>query len=247
MATQLKDLKFNDYGVKGTVNSNEGADFTLSGSDVIGYMVTGSGGCGSSGPPVFTKIIACDYSTGCSTDWHFYGYADKAGSADSAAHAANASEATSAGVAGSAYALMTEHGSVAPISYTGGCESDWFFDGKVNKASRAGSANSVYDSDGGSALYYNGGWVLNAVAGSANSVYDSNGGSALYYDGGWVLNAPASYFYDGNSYRYDFSDAVSLPELSKSGGSSATLADVESWIEQFRSSVTGYLVTATIQ
>ena len=224
MATQLKDLKFNDYSVKGTVNSDEGADFTLSGSDVFGYMATGSGSS-----PVFTKIMARDYNTGCSTEWHFYGYADKAATADSA------------------YALITEHGSAAPINYTGGCESSWFFDGGASRAVSAVSAKSVYDSSGGCALYYDSsnGWKLNVVAGSAKSVYDSSVGSALYYDSGkWVLNVPASYF-SGGSGSYSFSGAVSLPTLAKSDGSNATLADVESWIEQFCQSVRGYLVEAT--
>lgn len=77
MATQLKDLQFNDYTMKGAKNGYNGANFTLSATDVIGYM-SGSGGA------TFTSLIS---RAGSSSDdsWYFNGAAKKSDESDVAA------------------------------------------------------------------------------------------------------------------------------------------------------------------
>lgn len=68
MATQLKNLKFSDYTLKG--ETNEGSThFVLGRSDSLGYM------SGTGGSAVYSSII----DNNGSGIWLFHGVADEAG------------------------------------------------------------------------------------------------------------------------------------------------------------------------
>ena len=71
MATQLKDLRFNDYTLKGETN-NSYTHFVLGENDSIGYIETSSGG----GSSEYHPIVGTGGSG--STVWWFHGIADKA-------------------------------------------------------------------------------------------------------------------------------------------------------------------------
>ena len=72
MATQLKNLKFGDYALKGETNSDGGTNYKLGGSDALTYEYTDQGVAQED------PIIDRSWSLGCATVWHFYGGADYA-------------------------------------------------------------------------------------------------------------------------------------------------------------------------
>ena len=74
MAPQLKDLPFNDFTLNGAEHASNGANFTLSTTDAVGYM------SGSGGSATFNSII--DWTgSGETGEWHFYGVAENANKA----------------------------------------------------------------------------------------------------------------------------------------------------------------------
>ena len=76
MATQLKNLKFSDYTLKGETDSS-GTRFVLGGSDSFGYMETLPEG----GSSEYHPIVDHSWVLGCSNVWYFHGGADYAGCA----------------------------------------------------------------------------------------------------------------------------------------------------------------------
>lgn len=78
MATQLKNLKFGDYTLKGETNLSGGMDYKLGNSDTLTYEYT------YEGVTQEEPIIDLSWSLGCSTVWHFHGGADYAGCASTA-------------------------------------------------------------------------------------------------------------------------------------------------------------------
>lgn len=76
MATQLKDLKFGDYTLKGETNSDEGTNYPLGTYDALTYEYTDAGGDWHEDP-----IIDRSWSLGSVNAWHLHGGADYAGCA----------------------------------------------------------------------------------------------------------------------------------------------------------------------
>lgn len=78
MATQLKNLKFGDYTIKGVTNSGGGKNYMLgSTADKLTYEYTFEGSWHED------TILDHSWSLGCSTLWHLHGGADYAGCARS--------------------------------------------------------------------------------------------------------------------------------------------------------------------